>query len=71
LAINKWYRVDVTENEIKCFVEKGSCFAGKRFITRENFIKYFTTPFNLALKQRSAFTESSVPLGQKLGENPA
>lgn len=50
LAITKWYWVDVSESEIKCFVEKSSCFGGRRFISRENYIKYFTTPFNLALK---------------------
>jgi len=49
-AVTKWFRADVKEQEVMLFIEFGSVFWGSQEITVDNFVKYFQTPFNLALR---------------------
>lgn len=50
-AVTKWFWADVQEYEVNMFIELGSAYRGQPEMTADNFVKYFSTPFNLALRQ--------------------
>lgn len=40
-AVTKWFKAEVTEQEIRMFIDQGSAFRGQVEMTSDNFVKYF------------------------------